>query len=89
MIIYMFVFICVGVRMLDGDVIDLVEVQFFSFRNNYIDIYSVFWGSDDDGRIVDGFVTLVRKVFYDGIIKVVNMSNYFLMYKFCSVCDGI
>lgn len=84
-----FGFTCLGVRMLDGDVTDSVEAQSLSLRNNHIDIYSASWGPDDDGRTVDGPATLARKAFYDGITKVVNMSNYSLMYKFCSACDGI
>lgn len=86
---HMFVFTCAGVRMLDGDVTDSVEAQSLSLRNNHIDIYSASWGPDDDGRTVDGPATLARKAFYDGITKVVNMSNYSLMYKFCSACVGI
>lgn len=46
--------------MLDGDVIDVVEAKFLGIRFNYIDIYSVSWGSDDDGKIVDGFGRLVK-----------------------------
>lgn len=53
--------------MLDGDVFDVVEVVFLSFNRIYIDIYSVFWGLDDDGRVVDGSGFLVKKVFIIGI----------------------
>lgn len=56
--------------MLDGDVIDVVEVLFFSFNLQYIDLYSLSWGFDDDGRIVDGLVKLVKKVFEDGCKRV-------------------
>lgn len=74
---HVFVFTCAGVRMLDGDVTDSVEAQSLSLRNNHIDIYSASWGPDDDGRTVDGPATLARKAFYDGITKVVNISNSF------------
>lgn len=57
----------IGVWMLDGDVFDVVEVVFLSFNRIYIDIYSVFWGLDDDGRVVDGSGFLVKKVFIIGI----------------------
>ncbi|XP_076844464.1 proprotein convertase subtilisin/kexin type 5 isoform X2 [Brachyhypopomus gauderio] len=43
-----------GVRMLDGDLMDIVEAQSLSLRENYIDIYSSSWGPGDDGKTVDG-----------------------------------
>ncbi|KAL7667654.1 hypothetical protein ACOME3_010536 [Neoechinorhynchus agilis] len=49
-----------GIRMLDGDVTDLIEAKALSFRSNLIDIYSASWGPDDNGRTVDGPGRLTR-----------------------------
>uniref|UniRef100_A0AAZ3Q4A2 P/Homo B domain-containing protein n=1 Tax=Oncorhynchus tshawytscha TaxID=74940 RepID=A0AAZ3Q4A2_ONCTS len=43
-----------GIRMLDGDVTDVVEAKSLGVRPDYIDIYSASWGPDDDGKTVDG-----------------------------------
>lgn len=45
--------------MLDGDVMDMVEVKLVSFNFQYVYIYSVSWGLDDDGKIVDGLVFFI------------------------------
>lgn len=65
-------FLCsyVGVRMLDGDMTDVVEAQALSLRQQYIDIYSSSWGPDDDGRTVDGPGPLARMALESGIRKV-------------------
>lgn len=55
-----------GVRMLDGDVTDIVEGGSLSLKTNFIDIYSSSWGPDDDGRTVDGPGTFAKKAFRDG-----------------------
>ena len=60
----------VGVRMLDGDVTDVVEGNSLSFRSQHIDIYSSSWGPDDDGLTVDGPGTLAKNAFTNGITKV-------------------
>ncbi|KAJ8304239.1 hypothetical protein KUTeg_017822, partial [Tegillarca granosa] len=57
----------IGVRMLDGDVYDLVEAKSLSFNRSHIDIYSASWGPDDDGRVVDGPGMLAKKAFTEGI----------------------
>ncbi|MBN3289825.1 PCSK5 convertase, partial [Polypterus senegalus] len=56
-----------GVRMLDGDVTDMVEAKSLSLQQQYIDIYSASWGPDDDGKTVDGPATLARQAFETGI----------------------
>ncbi|CAD5123129.1 DgyrCDS11503 [Dimorphilus gyrociliatus] len=56
-----------GVRMLDGDVTDAVEAQSLSLNPQHIDIYSVSWGPDDDGKTVDGPAKLALKAFTDGV----------------------
>ena len=61
-----------GVRMLDGDVTDVVEGNSLSFRSQHIDIYSSSWGPDDDGLTVDGPGTLAKSAFTNGITKVCN-----------------
>ncbi|XP_075753037.1 proprotein convertase subtilisin/kexin type 6 isoform X2 [Pelodiscus sinensis] len=58
-----------GVRMLDGDVTDVVEAKSLGIRPDYIDIYSASWGPDDDGRTVDGPGELAKQAFEYGIKK--------------------
>ncbi|KAG8440740.1 hypothetical protein GDO86_006470 [Hymenochirus boettgeri] len=57
------------IRMLDGDVTDVVEAKSLGVRPDYIDIYSSSWGPDDDGKTVDGPGPLARKAFEDGVKK--------------------
>uniref|UniRef100_A0A672HPN2 Furin (paired basic amino acid cleaving enzyme) a n=1 Tax=Salarias fasciatus TaxID=181472 RepID=A0A672HPN2_SALFA len=42
-----------GVRMLDGEVTDMVEAQSLSLNPQHIDVYSASWGPEDDGKTVD------------------------------------
>ena len=56
-----------GVRMLDGDVTDMVEAKSLSHQPQHIDIYSASWGPDDDGKTVDGPASLARQAFENGI----------------------
>uniref|UniRef100_UPI00358EAEF0 proprotein convertase subtilisin/kexin type 6-like isoform X3 n=2 Tax=Myxine glutinosa TaxID=7769 RepID=UPI00358EAEF0 len=58
-----------GVRMLDGDVTDMVEAESLSLNLDHIDIYSASWGPDDDGRTVDGPALLARKALHAGILR--------------------
>ncbi|XP_076879104.1 proprotein convertase subtilisin/kexin type 6 [Brachyhypopomus gauderio] len=58
-----------GIRMLDGDVTDVVEAKSLGIRPDYIDIYSASWGPDDDGKTVDGPGPLARQAFEVGIRK--------------------
>uniref|UniRef100_H0V652 Proprotein convertase subtilisin/kexin type 6 n=1 Tax=Cavia porcellus TaxID=10141 RepID=H0V652_CAVPO len=58
-----------GIRMLDGDVTDVVEAKSLGIRPNYIDIYSASWGPDDDGKTVDGPGRLAKQAFEFGIKK--------------------
>lgn len=57
----------VGIRMLDGDVTDIVEAQSLSFRPQYIDIYSASWGPEDDGATLGGPGLLARLALQSGI----------------------
>lgn len=59
-----------GIRMLDGDVTDVVEAKSLGIRPDYIDIYSASWGPDDDGKTVDGPGPLAKQAFEVGIKKV-------------------
>lgn len=61
-----------GVRMLDGDVTDVVEARSLSLNPQHVDIYSASWGPDDDGRTVDGPGELATKAFINGILKVIT-----------------
>ncbi|KAG9352289.1 hypothetical protein JZ751_020702 [Albula glossodonta] len=58
-----------GIRMLDGDVTDVVEAKSLGIRPDYIDIYSASWGPDDDGKTVDGPGPLAKQAFEQGIKK--------------------
>ncbi len=59
-----------GIRMLDGDVTDVVEASSLSLNPQHIQIYSSSWGPSDDGATIDGPGPLARKAFIDGIQKV-------------------
>ena len=79
-----------GIRMLDGEVTDLVEATALSYNRDYIDIYSASWGPDDDGKTVDGPGFLALKAIEDGIKYVliltffhqINKYQHFLIRKF-------
>lgn len=58
-----------GIRMLDGDVTDMVEGSSLGYRPQHIDIYSSSWGPEDDGRTVDGPGSLAKKSFEDGVSR--------------------
>ncbi|XP_061592782.1 proprotein convertase subtilisin/kexin type 6-like [Cololabis saira] len=58
-----------GIRMLDGDVTDIVEAKSLGIRPDYIHIYSASWGPKDDGRTVDGPGPLTKQAFEQGIRK--------------------
>lgn len=53
--------------MLDGDVTDAVEAGSLSLNPQHIDIYANSWGPNDDGRTIEGPVTLTTKALGDGI----------------------
>lgn len=53
----------VGIWMLDGRVIDIIEGSFLSYCLEYIDIYSCCWGLKDDGKWFGKFGYFVSKVF--------------------------
>uniref|UniRef100_A0AAX7UYJ4 P/Homo B domain-containing protein n=1 Tax=Astatotilapia calliptera TaxID=8154 RepID=A0AAX7UYJ4_ASTCA len=56
-----------GIRMLDGDVTDIVEAQSLSFSSGYIDVYLAGWGPKDDGATLDGPGPLTRLVLQDSV----------------------
>uniref|UniRef100_A0A8C2C5F7 Furin (paired basic amino acid cleaving enzyme) a n=1 Tax=Cyprinus carpio TaxID=7962 RepID=A0A8C2C5F7_CYPCA len=56
-----------GVRMLDGEVTDVVEAQSLSLNPQHIDIYSASWGPEDDGKTVDGPAKLAKEAFLRGV----------------------
>ncbi len=65
-----FYYVGSGVRMLDGPVSDRVEAASLSLNQDHIDIYSVSWGPEDDGRTFDGPGPLAKKAFLKGITQV-------------------
>ncbi|KTG04573.1 hypothetical protein cypCar_00024985, partial [Cyprinus carpio] len=58
------------VRMLDGEVTDVVEAQSLSLNPQHIDIYSASWGPEDDGKTVDGPAKLAKEAFLRGVNEV-------------------
>ncbi|KAJ8247497.1 hypothetical protein GJAV_G00247080 [Gymnothorax javanicus] len=58
-----------GVRMLDGEVTDVVEAQSLSHNPQHIDIYSASWGPEDDGKTVDGPAKLAKGAFLRGVTE--------------------
>ncbi|KAM4634072.1 proprotein convertase subtilisin/kexin type 5 [Polymixia lowei] len=85
-----------GIRMLDGDVTDMVEAQSLSFRPQHIDIYLAGWGPEDDGATLEGPGPLARLALQNGIktgrqgrgsIYVWPSGNGGLRGDHCS-CDG-
>ncbi|KAJ3605763.1 hypothetical protein NHX12_027807, partial [Muraenolepis orangiensis] len=43
-----------GVRMLDGDVTDIVEAQSLGLRPEHVHVYLAVWGPEDDGATLEG-----------------------------------
>jgi hypothetical protein len=79
-----------GVRILDGNILDVLEARAISFNRDHIDIYSASWGPDDDGRTVDGPGPLAKKALEDGAKKgrqgktLYNLFNtYRIIHKDC------
>lgn len=69
-----------GVRMLDGEVTDVVEAQSLSLNPQHIDIYSASWGPEDDGKTVDGPAKLAKEAFLRGVTEVSDFySPLFLL----------
>ncbi|XP_034032723.1 furin (paired basic amino acid cleaving enzyme) b [Thalassophryne amazonica] len=58
-----------GVRMLDGEVTDVVEAHSLSLSPQHIHIYSASWGPEDDGKSLDGPAKLAKEAFLQGITK--------------------
>uniref|UniRef100_A0A8C8EZV8 Furin (paired basic amino acid cleaving enzyme) a n=1 Tax=Oncorhynchus tshawytscha TaxID=74940 RepID=A0A8C8EZV8_ONCTS len=58
-----------GVRMLDGEVTDVVEAQSLSLNPQHIHIYSASWGPEDDGKTVDGPAKLAKEAFLRGVTE--------------------
>uniref|UniRef100_A0A8C5ELX1 Proprotein convertase subtilisin/kexin type 5-like n=1 Tax=Gouania willdenowi TaxID=441366 RepID=A0A8C5ELX1_GOUWI len=58
-----------GIRMLDGDVTDMIEAQSLNFRPQHIDIYLAGWGPEDNGRTLEGPGFLTGLALQNGIQK--------------------
>ena len=52
--------------MLDGSISDGIECKSLAFKKNHIDIYSMSWGPDDDGKTVDGPKHCAKKALREG-----------------------
>lgn len=81
-VIFLHSTLCLGVRMLDGDMTDVVEAKSLSLRQHYIDIYSSSWGPEDDGRTLEGPGPLAKLALRNGILKVCLLKVCFCV----SVC---
>ncbi|XP_052321933.1 furin (paired basic amino acid cleaving enzyme) b isoform X5 [Oncorhynchus keta] len=57
------------VRMLDGEVTDMVEAHSLSLNSQHIHIYSASWGPEDDGKTVDGPAKLAKEAFLRGVTE--------------------
>ena len=71
-----------GVRMLDGDVTDMVEAKSVSFNPQHVHIYSASWGPDDDGKTVDGPAPLTRQAFENGV-RMVGFFFILILLEYC------
>uniref|UniRef100_A0AAY5ECH5 P/Homo B domain-containing protein n=1 Tax=Electrophorus electricus TaxID=8005 RepID=A0AAY5ECH5_ELEEL len=58
-----------GVRMLDGEVTDMVEAQSLSLNSQHIHIFSASWGPEDDGKTVDGPAKMAKEAFLQGVTE--------------------
>ncbi|CAF96055.1 unnamed protein product, partial [Tetraodon nigroviridis] len=56
-----------GIRMLGGDVTDMVEARSLSFRPHYVDIYLASWGPEDDGATLEGPGPLTQLALQKGV----------------------
>ena len=56
--------------MFDGPYIDAIEAASFSYNPQHVDIYSVSWGPDDTGSVLDGPKDLGEKAIKEGKICV-------------------
>lgn len=56
-----------GIRMLDGDVTDMVEARALSFRPHYVDVYLATWGPEDDGATLGGPGPLTLLALQNGV----------------------
>ena len=52
--------------MLQDPITDLKEAKSLSFRRDYIDIFQISWGPDDDGKTFDGPGKFTKFVLKDG-----------------------
>lgn len=52
--------------MFDEPFSDAIEAASFSFKSDYIQIYSVSWGPNDNGRTVDGPRNLATEAIKQG-----------------------
>lgn len=55
-----------GIRMLDGEVTDIVEARSLRHARDHVDIYSSSWGPDDQGAIVEGPGPLAKQALKEG-----------------------
>ncbi|XP_014667466.1 PREDICTED: PC3-like endoprotease variant B [Priapulus caudatus] len=58
-----------GVRMLDGEVTDVIEAQALLFHNQHVDIYSTSWGPTDNGRTMDRPGRLMAEALRRGVAE--------------------
>lgn len=64
-----------GIRMLDGDVTDMVEAGALSFRPHYVDVYLATWGPEDDGATLGGPGPLTLLALQNGVETVSDRAR--------------
>ena len=70
----------IGIRILDGPVVDKLEAKALEYENDYIDIYSASWGPRDNGQVMDGPNPLTEKALQNGAEKVNKETSFILFF---------
>lgn len=60
-----------GIRILDGNIMDVLEAKALSFNRDHIDVYSASWGPDDNGQTIDGWFQC-QQMFEEKVAQIVR-----------------
>lgn len=64
-----------GIRLLGGDVTDVVEARALSFKPQYVDVYLASWGPEDNGVTLEGPGPLALLALENGIKRVRTLKS--------------